>query len=374
MPYGVEQVYEAPTSIVDKLAALNTGMSIEELTQLVFYIETLKASERHTIIYLRKEETHAPRTIEIDPAHDRIFIHLKTHNVPQIGKGAHKRVTYSILYHPEAPKLVACAIVEDSKTTQREVALLQKFKGSEGIIDPLYISRHTKKSGDVYYEIITPLYNKGSLRSFVTKNRGQIPVEVKLAIAKEILTGSCTLNQKGYVSLDNNKGNFFIHEENGCYRACVGDLGGYTKKVASMLKSRPFGPSVRAAPTDLLTAYHSDTLTANDLYSAHVYSLGRVLYFLFYEEELPWIATFDTRYPHVKNLYHDRFNDEAKVELYALAHEIEQHTAPRRDALMLQTSRTTAEELEFMILQMLSSDPEVRKTNSHWLQYINNLF
>ncbi len=385
----IEHVYDAKRLITavmspldkmataEKLLALDTGMTIEELTELVYFVEALRLSERHTIVYLRKEETKAPRTIEVDPENNRIFIHLKTHNIAKVGKGAHKRVTHSIFYDPIEPKLVASAIVADSLATQAEIAVLEKFRGSEGIIDPLYIGRHSKKSGEIFYEIITPLYNKGSVRSFIKKNPQAIPFEVKVKIAKDILKGSCVLNEKGYVNRDTNRGNFFVHEENGTFTAVIGDLGGYTHTTGEALLRKPFGPSVRSGPPDLQRALFEDRLTEQDLFSNHVYALGRVFHFIYFEKELPWIASFNKEYPLIRALYKDSSNAAVLGEIERSKTTISAYTTPRRQELLekiQEQSITPEEHFEFIILSMLSTSPEIRETNSYWLQYINNVY
>ena len=381
-PAPVEIVYETSrTSSLDatayKLYQLESGLAFEECLQLTCFIENLERSERHTPAYLRKEDTLLPRTIEIDPTGERIFIHLKTHNLPKVGKGAHKRVTHSILYDRLEPKLVATAIVEDSQTTRDEIELLKKFSGSECIIDPLYIARHTKKSGQILFEIITPLYNMGSLRSFITKNPHSIPFDVKVQIAKDILTGSCTLNSSGYICSDNNRGNFFVHQENGQIKACIGDLGGYTKLAGAALLKSPFGPSARSGAPDLQLAYHEDMLTEKDLFSNHVYSLGRVLHFLYFEHEVPWIATFNQKYPSLTTLYKNRYNPDIPIEINCLLEEIAAYTELRLQAIsdkMRLNILEPDEHFEFVIFSMLATDPETRRSNQYWLQYLNENF
>ena len=377
---AVEIVHEAKQSSVgvtlQKLSELGTGMTLEELSQLVQFIEAIRG--RHSsCYYLRKEETGLARTIEIDPASDKIFIHLKTHNVPLLGKGAHKRVTYSILYDPIEPKLVASAIIANSKTTRAEIALLEQLRGSKCIIEPLYIGQHTNKLGESVFEIITPLYNKGSLRSFIRKNPHSIAFDVKVKIAKDILTGACTLNAKGYVSRDNNRGNFLVHEENGVYSACLGDLGGHTDKVGVAVHKKPFGPSARSGAPDLHKAYYENRLTEDDVLSNNVYSLGRVFHFLYFEKEVPWIATFSEKYPLITALYHDRSNPEVLTEIEHATQEISSYTSQRLQELSQKLGDGTIspeEHFECIIFTMLSTNPEARHSNSYWLEYINDHF
>ena len=377
---AIEIVHEAKHSkhsaTVQKLSCLATGMTNEELAELVRIIEALRG--RHgPCYYLRKEQTGACRTIEVDQEGDRIFIHLKTHNMPLLGKGAHKRVTYSILYDPVEPKLVASAIVANSKTTRNEVALLEEFRGSKCIIEPLYIGKHTKKSGETCFEIITPLYNKGSLRSFIKKNPHSVAFDVKIKIAKDILTGACTLNAKGYVSRDNNRGNFLVHEENGIYSACLGDLGGHTDKVGVAVHKRPFGPSARSGAPDLHRAYYENRLTEDDVFSNNVYSLGRVFHFLYFEKEVPWIATFSDKYPLIAALYNDRSNPEVLTEIEQATEEISSYTTPRLQELsdkLFKGTISPEEHFEYIIFTMLSTNPEARQTNKYWLEYINDHF
>ncbi len=380
-PVPVEIVYEIKVktadpkviSIAEKLAALNTGLQMDELIGLVEFIEDFKCSGHVTETYLRKETTNLARTIEIDPLHKRIFIHLKSHNTQIVGKGFHKYVTKSILYDREHPQLVATATTHDSDVTRSEVLLLEKFRNSEGIIAPIYVGQHAKKSGEPRFELITPLYNRGSLKSFLASNKNSIPLDVKITIAKDILAGSSKLNAMGYVNRDNNKGNFFIHEENQCFKAVVGDLGGYTATLEEALTRKPLGTSLRSSPPDLHRAFYEGRLTAQDLLSCHVFSLGRLFFFLLFEKDVPWLATFHD-YPLIRKLYKDRSNPDVLVEIDRLQQNITSYIQPRLDELMQKQEALTAEEqFEEMILQMLSTDPEVRKTNAYWLDVIKNI-
>ncbi len=378
-PTPVEIIWIAPTKsareqqIVAKLTALNTGLTKEELTKLVEFIEPLRLSSEHKQhFYLRKEDTHLARTIEFNPKKGKIFIHLKTHNIAPIGKGYHKRVTHSILYHPVHPKLVACAVVDDSNTTRRELAVLERFRGSQGIIETIYVSKHTKKSGKKLYEIITPLYNHGSLNGFLKKNPKQ-PLKVKLKIAEDILIGSCMLNSKGYVNGDNNKGNFFINKENGTYTTVIGDLGGHTEEAAISINKRPLGPFMHSSPPDLIRAYYKGTLTAQDLFSNHTYALGRVFYFLLFEKEVPWITRFNKKYPSLTTLYKNKTAPQIEEELVGFSAEVDATSGPRLQELASKQQMTQEERFEYMILQMLSQDPTIRKNNEYWLGKIREI-
>ncbi len=373
MEYIVENKLHA--SIIQKLAKLNTGLTIEELSILVPYVESIRLSGRAMLSYLRKEATQMPRTIEIDPENDRIFIHLKRHNLEKVGKGAHKVVTYSILYCPINPQLVACAIADDDTTTRNEILLLEKFRGVEGIIQPMFYALHVKKSGKLVYEIITPLYNRGSLQTFLKNNPKQVPLEVKLQIARDILAASARLNSLGYVNRDNNKNNFFIHEENNVFKAIIGDIGGYTEPFEVAIKKKPFGPSGRAAPPDLQRAFFEDRLNEEDLLSYHAWSIGRILYYLFYEQDLPWLTDdFKQRYPLLANLYHDKAHPELPQEIDRYNQEISSHTLVRLEELAQKEALEPEERFEAMILQMLATNKEQRKTNAYWLETLEKDF
>lgn len=379
LPVPVEIVWESKAHIKDdkvmmiaqRLSALGTGMTLEELCDLVRFVELLRSSNECASLYLRKEETKAPRTVEVDPHNKRIFIHLKTHNIPEIGRGHHKKVTHSILYDQVSPKLVASAVVKDSEGTRAEIELFEKFKGSKGILEPLYISKHPKTSGKMLRQIVTPLYNKGSLNTFVKNNPNAIPIEAKFRIAKDIFVGSCEINAMGYVNRDNNKGNFLIHEENNVYKTVIGDLGGYTHKLKEALERKPLGPSMRSSAPDLQRAYYENRLSEQDLLSQHVYSLGRSLYFLLHEDEVPWISAFDENYPLLAKLYKDKSNPDIVNELDRYTEEVNANTKPRIQELAIKIQQQTIqprERFEYYVLHMLSADPELRKTNAYWLK------
>lgn len=280
-------------------------------------------------------------------------------------------MTHSILYDPITPKLVATAVVKESEDTRNEIELYEKFRGSRGILEPLYVSKHPKTSGKMLREIITPLYNKGSLNTFVKNNQNAIPIEAKFKIAKDIFVGSCELNCMGYVNRDNNKGNFLIHEENNVYRTVIGDLGGYTHKLKEALERKPLGPGIRSSAPDLQRAYYENRLSEQDLLSQHVYSLGRSLYFLLHEDEVPWITAFDENYPLLAKLYKDKSNPDIVKELDRYTEEVHANTKPRIQELAIKIQQQTIqpkERFEYCVLHMLSADPELRKTNAYWLK------
>lgn len=143
--FDIQISEERVMQIALKLSQLHTGMTLDEISGLVRYIEALREGKPTSRYYIRKEASKLARTIEIDPATKRIFIHLKSHNVEKIGNGRHKNVTKSILYDPEQPQIVACAVMLDDALAHKELALLEKFRGSECIIEPLHVARHRKK-------------------------------------------------------------------------------------------------------------------------------------------------------------------------------------------------------------------------------------
>lgn len=226
-----------------------------------------------------------------------------------------------------------------------------------------------KKDGTRLLEIITPLYNRGSLRNVIETDPKSLTLQAKVKIARDIFTGSVQLNEKGYVNRDNNRGNFFLHEENGHYRAVVGDLGGYTTEIGADMRKLPFGPRFRSAPPDLLKAYYEKRLTEKDILSFHTYSVGRVLYFMLHEEDVPWIATFNLTYPLLRQLYHNRTNPEVLSEINAYTAQIIAATKPRIDELTQKQTLEPHELFEYAVLQMLSIDPDQRKTNTYWQKF-----
>jgi hypothetical protein len=338
-----------------------------------------------------------------------------------------------VLYDADNPMLVANAIVEASDDADTEVQALQKFKGTEGIIEPLFISKHTKKSGVEVYEIITPLYNKNSLKSFLKNNAKTISIETKVKIALDILKGATALNRNGYVMCDNHCGNVFVAVENGTYKAVLGDLGGYADTFENALAKKPFGPSGRAAPPDLLRAYLDGTLNLEtsvgdakstqsfepeslvtggafptwecsppiasdsdskscaalasrtavsrlneqDLLSYHVYALGRIMYELAYETKLPWRIDYDEKYPLCKGIYKNKNDPGILTQIEALESEILANTECRLLDLL---EKEKAGPLEFeerfecIVLHMVSPYSENRQTNEFWLKELEKLY
>ena len=117
-----EAIWKLPSSL---------GLKDNELFEMVLFIETkLHAEIGAGNFYLKKEKTHLARTIEYDPESKCTFIHLKTHGVHQLGKGWHKKVTRSILYHAKSPEIVANNTFKDDGTKEiRTIKLLKNLPG-----------------------------------------------------------------------------------------------------------------------------------------------------------------------------------------------------------------------------------------------------
>ena len=361
---------------VAKIHALQTGMALEEIETLVFSIETLRPIFEHTSRYLHKDGYKVPRTIEFDPTHNFIFIHLKTHNLERVGKGAHKVVTTSILYDRDNPQLVANAVTKVTEALVKEIQVLEKFKGREGIVPLISVSKHRKRSGRQVYEIITPLYNRGSLKSLLRKNPGQVPSASKIKIMRDVLKGAVTLIENGYIMRDNHCGNIFVRETEKGYEAVLGDLGGYTDELEVALQNKPFGPSCRSCPPDILLSYLAGTLNQEDLLSYYVFALGRIMYECCYETEIPWRKKYDENYQPLKKLYYEKTDPDIYSQIESLRLDIFFHTSGRIQELLEkeQTDPLTREErFERIALSMISPDREQRKTVAHWLQELELL-
>lgn len=378
---------------------LETGMTHDELSEMLQYIQSQQACWKEPL-YLHKEVTGLPRTIEVDPDKGLVLIHLKKHNLPEVGHGRDKRVTRSLLLDtscldPSCSRLVATAILqakdyEMQASILRELELLQKFRSLENIIQLIHHSEHLNKAGIRVFEMITPLYNKGSIASLSDNFQGALSTKAKVQIARDMFRGACQLHNIGYISRDNHSGNFFVHEEQGEYSACFGDLGGgWTLSIDDVLNGHgpkggvPFGPHAPTCPPDLFRPYiDGERITFEQLLSYQVYSFGLTLYQLHYGEMVPWFKAFYERYPQLERFYRVAPEDykidkeplyKALVQLQTAMNSFLQ---PRLEMLFekkRQKAITADEEFELIILQTLSPSIEIRSSALHWIKELEQL-
>lgn len=224
------------------------GYTVNDWRAMASFIEKkLIASPRKAHLYLRKEKTELPCTIEYQPSKKRTFIHLKTHQgVPLIGEGGQKRVTKTIEYSPQAEvyanAIYTCKNKFDKMIARSEILALRKLQGKKGIVSIAAVSSHRSKllKKIKKQQVLTKLYNKGDLSSVLRQQiifGSHLSVLDKKSIAEGILQGVASMHNAGIIHRDIKPENIFVEQDkNNVYRAVVADLGCTTKAGKSKLR------------------------------------------------------------------------------------------------------------------------------------------
>lgn len=167
----------SPDFIVRKLATLNHGVTLQELTQVCSVIEQKlpQWKEEGKATFLKLSDL--PRiTLQFDPGTQNTYIHINGTRL--LGAGGSKHVFPSILYAP--PSLVAHAVAEVEpndgtnssdddedgceKDQIRDSKFLRELNGLDGIVQTHTISPPRKQEdGSITYAWIQKLYNGDTL-------------------------------------------------------------------------------------------------------------------------------------------------------------------------------------------------------------------
>ncbi len=207
------------------------GLSPQEIKSLVRFIDKKGISEKRSgSMYWKKNEFRIPRTVEKTES-GLVLIHLKKHGgLKELGRGAFKVATLSILYEGKQSKLVANCTM--SEKCRHEIPLFEKVQGLKNVASLTTHSQHVKrKTQETRLSLILPLYDKGSLKSYCEKDQGSF--YEKTLIAADILRGMKSLHDKGLLHRDTHLGNILLRStsnKNIPIEAAITDFGGIIEK------------------------------------------------------------------------------------------------------------------------------------------------
>lgn len=279
---------EAVAQHVEQMKGLgNTGLDENQQRQLATFLEANKGKyiqllrqNNQEMIYLRKEETGLPRTIQIH-SDGSIFIHLKRKGVNQLGEGGAKRATLSIDYTNKALAVNLVTTLKSSSgqfkiETKGEMTAFREFGGQESMEETRKVYLFNK-GGDIKLGKIVKLY-EGHLDGvkFVKMTKQQ-----QLQIVRDMLVAVQTLQKKGYVHADLKLENFLLEKithRNGKieYRAHMSDFGTLSRPGNLIGDTTPlFGSPERD---------RKESLHANE----DNWALGCNIYRLIGREHMPW--------------------------------------------------------------------------------------
>jgi serine/threonine protein kinase len=329
----------------------NLDLSKEGLLETVNFIETklpeLVAQKKH---YFSKDSTGLPYSIEYDLDLHTCFIILEGENA-YLGRGKKKVVYKAINYKPNDSTIVARA--EDCTRNVTELNHTKNMNGAEGMFETVGFGRR-KENGKRYATIYARLYNKGSLENAFRQGVKLSNYE-KMKVALNILKGLESLHTAGLVHRDLGAKNYLIDVPKGKpgkrdVVAVIADLG-RTSVAADSAGTRVQANTSCTAPEGL----YLDKLKGEDYYKTDIFAVGCLFYRLFYGPKAPW-----QDFSYVKDV-----KTPVAKRFHTLSHRVKAHTVPQRKKLVKlhQTEKLSpVQKFEYLILQMLHTSPEKRKT------------
>ncbi|MBS0656200.1 MAG: protein kinase family protein [Verrucomicrobia bacterium] len=331
----------------------NCGMSKDELYKIALFIETElpKQVETNRVYYFSRTKTKLARTIEVDPHTKKIFIHLQRHNVPELGRGARKNVTYSILYSTTKPRKVA-----HSHTTypnENEAQAMSDLKGVPGLCKIIAVLSDSRNTLSNCYSFITKYYPRGDFSHYVQKHSNSFKFKDRLRFCRDIIHGIERMHNKGYAHRDLGLRNFFVTRKRKHVHLVVADFGRAVSGGNTSEKGAQGGYSL-CAPEGL----KPHLLKGDDYLRTDIFALGCVFYKILYNKKPCWMQARKLRNTHVSlHTRHKRF-----------IHRIEQYRKQRLKELKktgkLKKKRFSPERVEAIILKMINPNPHARPTAS----------
>ena len=339
------------------------GISKGEYLQTALFIKTelpRQLAKKH--YYLSREKTGLGSSIQYDPISHRKFICPLTKQ-SYIGRGRSKTVRKSILYRDHRPEVVARG--EQSVNMDKELEITKLMQGAPGIFDVKGYGRRGH-DGITKTAIFTKVYSPGSLQT-TFENAVPLSLYEKMKAALNILKGLESLHSNEIVHRDLGARNYLINIPKGKpgkrnVDAVIADLGRaiYAKDAAY---TKVQGNTTYTAPE----ALYRKKMKSDDYYASDVYAVGCVFYWLYYGKQGVWQ---DRSYvKDVKGSLRSRYKK--------LSRRINGAVESRRNVLSgMKSADTSTPELdfEFLILSMLSIDPESRGTATQLREKMQLIF
>ncbi|MBS0655664.1 MAG: protein kinase family protein [Verrucomicrobia bacterium] len=327
------------------------GLKKQELYKMALFIESelpTKVSKDNTYYFSRKK-TKLARTIEVDPHTKNIFIHLQEHNLKELGHGARKSVTNSILYSTTSPKRVA-----HSHTTypnENEAQAMNDLKNMPGLCKTISVLADSRRSHSRSYSLITEYYPLGDFAHYMRKNKPKFSFQDKLRFCRDIIVGIDSMHSKGYAHRDLGLRNYFVEKRGKKLHLIVADFGRAVRDDHTTERGAQGGYS-QLAPE----AINVKALKGDDYLRTDIYALGCVFYKILHQKKPSWVHKAKIKNSHVsvskRKARHTRaiqqFRKRRAKELKAAS----KHT----------NKRFTPERVEQIILKMINPNPSRRPT------------
>lgn len=336
------------------------GLSKKEIFKLALFIESElpKRIEQEGRYYFSRRMTGLSRTIEVDPKNSKVYIHLKNHGVKELGHGARKVVTRSIMYSPTRPRIVAFS--ETTYPNDKETQAIIDLQGLPGLYKVISILDRKDKDGNPNSAFVSKYYSRGDLAHFMKKSRGKFSFNDKIRFARDILIGLESMHTRGYSHRDLGLKNYFVERRGKKFIPVIADFGRAAYFGDTNERGAQGGYSL-CAPEGL--DYNS--LQGDDYFATDIYALGCVFYRILFSRKPSW---------HDPETYGDP-SLPVSLRQEKLCKTIEQYRKRRTERLgsRYMGSRSTSSRLRFekVILKMIDPDPKKRGTATEHRQMLD---
>ncbi|MBS0654445.1 MAG: protein kinase [Verrucomicrobia bacterium] len=332
-----------------------------DLYKIALFIETelpkrVAAENRY---YYSRVKTRLARTIELDPRTNKVFIHLKQHGLKKLGRGACKKVTYSILYSTTHPKKVAYSLA--NRPNENEAQATLDLKDGKRLYKVISVLTDSRNQGSNKFSFVSKYYEMGDFANFLNKKRQSLKFKDKFRFCRDIMIGIQSMHSKSYAHRDLGLKNFFVEKRRGKVRLVVADFGRAVKDGYTNEKGAQGGYSL-CAPEGL--DYNS--LQGDDYLRTDIFALGCTFYKILYNTKPVWInldQIKDTNVP-------------VKTRQEHYIHALEQYRKKRGrelNQLCDQSKRFCQARLEKIILKMIHPDPLLRPTAAQVCQMLKDM-
>ena len=307
------------------------GISDDDLYAITLFIETsLKTPHEYT--YLRKEDTHLARTLEVCPEGPYVFIHLKTHGIKKIGSGSAKHVTYSIKYDVERPELVANCIIKDKPRASRqrsianEIAACTTLKNLPGVCHTYAITRHAKPDGSKpVVSILQKFYAGSTLKSYFCRRKTLTRASL-VALTQSFLAGLRNIHSRGFFHGDLHLPNLLIEQAQSPTSGILIDFG----RCMTCSQAQTVLPKIQAVRHNNPPEVFFAKPEAIDARACDIYAMGLCLYRIYFQQEPEWTQD-KMRFRSIESVSEDeraQFAKELSDEIHSSIETVSKETDP----------------------------------------------
>ena len=300
----------------EKMWKLSDSLRISKgkLFKIALYIETkLRPQIKKGTYYFQKSRTKLARAIEYDRKSKLIFIHLNGH----VGKGCHKKVTRSLIYHKIRPELVANLTFID--TNKGELDIIKKLKAQTGIAATYAITKHKEGKKKVQC-VMQKFYNGGSLFGYLY-SPGRLSKDEIMLVSRDLVEGLENIHKHNVIHRDLHGGNFILDlkedpkTKKKRYFAVITDFGQAKSPEEAKIRAPHLQVPHRWNPPEAFWRKKSGI----DPKASEVYSLGLSLYHLYFGSVPEWARKEDFDHmPKSKNqkvIFRKKLTDRLRKQL-----------------------------------------------------------